>query len=201
MIQINLFPVKQIKKRIKARNEILCFILMLAFLGLCLGGHSWSMTTTVNKISGQIKKLEKKKAENQHILKQIEELKQAKLNLETKLDVIKQLRMDSQVTVRVLDETADNTPANRIWLKSLQQSSGQLRISGVALDNATIAAYMKKMTDSPFFASADLKKSSQTVVEGQKLKSFSMTLVVTTPEPETEESDSGQGNNNSAGEQ
>ncbi len=159
------------------------------------------MTTTVNKISGQIKKLEKKKAENQHILKQIEELKQAKLNLETKLDVIKQLRMDSQVTVRVLDETADNPPANRIWLKSLQQSSGQLRISGVALDNATIAAYMKKMTDSPFFASADLKKSSQTVIQGQKLKSFSMTLVVTTPEPETEESDSGQGNNNSAGEQ
>ena len=195
MIQINLFPVKQIKKRIRARNEILCFVLMLALLGLCLGGHAWSMSKSVDKISGQIKKLEKKKAENQHILNQIEELKQAKLKLETKLDVIKQLRMDSQVTVRVLDEIASNIPANRIWLKGLQQSADQLRLSGVALDNATIAAYMKKMTASPFFVSADLKKSSQTVIDGQKLKSFSMTLVVTTPEPETEESDSGQGDN------
>lgn len=195
MIHINLFPVKQIKKRIKARNELLCFVLILAFFGLCLGGHTWSMSKSADKISGQIKKLEKKKAENQHILKQIEELKQAKLNLETKLDVIKRLRMDSQVTVRVLDEITDNTPADRIWLKSLQQSSGQLRFSGVALDNATIAAYMRDMTASPFFASADLKKSSQTVIQGQKLKSFSMTLVVITPKPETEESDSEQGNN------
>lgn len=181
MIQINLFPVKQIKKRIKARNEVMGFVLMLALLGVVLGGHTWTMAQTADKINCQIKEFEKIKADNQHILNQIKELKQAKLNLETKLDVIKKLKINSQVTVRVLDEIARNTPSKRVWLKSLQQSSSQLQISGVALDNATIAGYMKKLTASPFFASADLKTTSQMVVAGRKLKSFSMALVVTTP--------------------
>ena len=94
MIQINLFPVRQIKKRIKARNEVMGFVLMLALLGAILGGHTWTMAQTADKINCQIKEFEKKKADNQHILNQIKELKQAKLNLETKLDVIKKLKIN-----------------------------------------------------------------------------------------------------------
>jgi type IV pilus assembly protein PilN len=68
-----------------------------------------------------------------------------------------------------------------MWLNSLKYSSGTLVISGVALDNATIAQYMTDLTSSPYFADADLANSSQKVIAGNNLKSFSLAIKVTQP--------------------
>ncbi len=192
MIQINLFPVRQIKQRLKAQSEVIGFVIAILVLLVLLGGVAITMSKTLSSVQDDIKKLEKTKADNQHIIAQIEKMKQAKASLETKLEVIKSLRQDSQVAVRVLDELARINPTDRLWLLSLSQQEASLRLSGVALDNATIAAYMNELKTSPFFASAELGKSSLQVIAGRKLKAFTLTLAITTPSAAPEETDSDQ---------
>ena len=103
--------------------------------------------------------------------------------LEKKLEAIKQLKRGSQQPVRVLDALATLTPADRLWLKSLSQSPNQLQISGVALDNATIAQYMNDLTQSPYFTAANLGSTKLAQVGGRKLKTFTLDVSIKQENP------------------
>ena len=49
----------------------------------------------------------------------------------------------------------------------------KLSVAGIALDNATIAQFMNSISASEYFSAATLSSSSQKVIAGAKLKSFS----------------------------
>lgn len=184
MIQINLLPIRQIKQRIRVRNEVLLFVVaflvMLGLLGLVTAGMSQKVST----LHGNIAKLNVKLKSYTPILNKIKKLERDKKALETKIDAIKKLKVNSQIAVRVLDQIASITPVNRLWLKSVKQSGSSVSLQGVALDNRTIAEYMKSLKASPFFGDAVLGNSSQVTVANKKLKSFSLTLQTRTPDKE-----------------
>lgn len=184
MIRINLLPIKQLKKRARLQREVV--ILAASFLAVLvvLGTISYAMSQKVSGLHNEIEALEKKKASYRPILNQIAKLQRDKKTLETKLKTIEQLKQGSQLTVRILDEVASRTPTSRLWLQSLKQSGAQLQLTGVALDNETIAQYMQQLNSSPFFNNIELANSSQTVIAGNKLKSFSLTFGVAPPSPE-----------------
>lgn len=186
MVRINLLPVRQIKRRQQAVNELLIFC--LAFVGLLVVGTMVFGITLhkVNTLKEDIAALKIEKNSYNKILKQIEELKKKKKSLEAKTATIEKLKKGSQVGVRILDEVALRTPSNRMWLKSLKQSANSLKLAGVALDNATIAQYMYSLAGSKIFVTADLDNSSQTEVAGQKLKSFSLSVGVQQDEADVE---------------
>ena len=178
MIHINLLPVRQIKKKIEARNKIfglgLTLLVVLAFLGavaLVLGYK-------VGELNASIAALQQEKAKYQTTINQIEQLKKDQGLLETKLNTISQLKKGSQLAVRVMDELANLTPSSRLWLNSMSFNGSILKISGIALDNATIADYMETMVTSPYFATAELSGTSTKAYEGRLLKSFSLTINV-----------------------
>lgn len=185
MIRINLLPVRKLKKRLQARNLVIGFVVSLMVLAA-------GLTFTAMHIKGQIKTLEATKAAKQAekasfdaILAEIGQLKKDKEALELKLGIIRNLKRGSLLTVRVLDEIANLTPPSRMWILSLSQSPTQVTISGIALDNATIAQYMRSIAASPIFASVDLASSAVTDIAGKKLKSFGMTLnIQQSPAPE-----------------
>jgi type IV pilus assembly protein PilN len=185
MIRINLLPVRQMKRRQKAVNEFLIFTLSVAVVLLGIGVAGGVIAHTKSSLNKDIQQLQVKKNSYAPILKQIADLKKKKKNLEAKIDTIKKLKKGSQVTVRILDEIADRTPPNRIWLKSLQQKGAGMKLAGVALDNATIAQYMIALAASPNFTAANLQSSKQTVVEGSKLKDFSLNVGIKQATPET----------------
>lgn len=189
MIRINLLPIRQIKKRIRTRNEVIVYAVSLAVVLAVLGIVAFGLSHKITSLQAQNRALQQKKASYQPMLNQIAKLKRDKDALQKKVDVIKKLKQGSQLTVRILDEVANRTPTNRLWLKSLKESGGQLQLTGVALDNATIAQYMKQLSDSPFFVNADLSNSSQVDVAGSKLQSFSLTLTVKTPGQESDTAD------------
>ena len=181
MIQINLLPIRQIKQRIRVRNEVLVFfVAFLVLLGL-LGLFAVGMSQKVSALHESIAKLNDKKQSYTPILNQIKKLEKDKKALDAKIDVIKKLKENSQITVQVLDQIASVSPANRLWLTSIKQSGNNVSLQGVALDNRTIAEYMKSLKASPIFVDAVLGKSSQVTVASKKLKSFSLTLQTQNP--------------------
>jgi len=178
MIHINLLPVRQIKNRIQARKRVLGLgITFLAVLAL-LGVVALFLGFKVDELQASITALTKEKAKYQTTINQIEKLKKDQALLETKLNTISQLKKGSQLSVRVMDELATLTPSSRLWLNSMSFNGTILRISGIALDNATIADYMETIVTSPYFATAELSGTSTKGVQGRQLKSFSLTINV-----------------------
>jgi type IV pilus assembly protein PilN len=181
MIHINLLPVRQIKQRLQIRNEVAIYGASLLVLFVAIGSAVLGQNLTINDLTSQNQVLTNKKASYQPILNEIEKLKKDKLEQETKLEVIKKLKTGSQVTVHVMDQLAKLTPTNRLWLNSLNQSGTDVKISGIALDNATIAQFMQSINESSYFSGAELSQTSQTTIAGAKLKSFAMTIGITPP--------------------
>ncbi len=187
MIQINLLPVRQIKKKAQAQKRVLwlgiTFIAVLVLLGVVV----MVMGYKVDDLNSNIASLRKEKAKYQTTINQIEQLKKDQALLETKLNTISQLKKGSQLAVRVMDEVANLTPSSRLWLNSMSFNGSILRISGIALDNATIADYMETIVTSPYFATAELSGTSTTGIQGRQLKSFSLTIKVVNAEYQQEE--------------
>ncbi|MBU0910675.1 MAG: pilus assembly protein PilN, partial [Proteobacteria bacterium] len=114
MIRINLLPVRQMKKRLRTRNEVIALIASLVVLLALLVMASLSMNQRVTSLQTSIMNLNEKKSKYDVILKEIKQLEQDKQKLTAKIDVIKQLKATSQITVHLLDEIANVTPQGSI---------------------------------------------------------------------------------------
>jgi len=178
MIQINLLPVLEIKKRAQARNQIIissvsfvAFLLILAVIAVYQGG-------IISDLKNQNAKIEKEKNRYQKIVSQIKKIDEEKAVFEKQISVIKDLKQESSLTVHVLDEVANLTPSNRMWLKSLSQSSSQLSLNGMALDDQTIAKYMDDLEASSYIKNVHLANTTMDRYAERNLKSFRISCVV-----------------------
>ncbi len=181
MLKINLLPIRQLKKRAKAKRQffgmVLLFLLTLALLA-AVGVLQAKNITRLEKSIAQIKK---ETATYTPTLNKIAKLKKQRIELERKTAIIYKLKSDSSLTVRVVDEVANRVDKNRIWLQSLNQQRGSLSLTGVALDNQTVAQFMDNLKASPFITSVTLTNSSLKVVSGRNLKAFSLRCAVAQP--------------------
>ena len=186
MLRINLLPIRQLKKRAKARNQIISFVTLFIFLLLILGAVGFLQTTKINTIESSITKLKKEKQKYAPILAEMKRLEKAKKDVENKISIIKKLKRDSSTTVHILDEVANKVDSKRMWLKSLKQEGSNLSLSGVALDNRTVAQFMDALKESPYISVVNLSNASLTQVSGRDLKSFTLACSIVSPKETTQ---------------
>ncbi len=187
MLRINLLPIRQLKKRAKARNQIISFITLFVFFLLILGAVGFLQAARINSIESSITKLKQEKQKYAPILAEMKRLEKTKKDLENKIKIIKALKRDSSITVHILDEVAKKVDTKRMWLKSLNQQGASLKLSGVALDNRTVAQFMDALKDSPYISVVNLSSATLSKVSGRDLKSFSLTCSIVNPEAKTQE--------------
>jgi type IV pilus assembly protein PilN len=181
MLRINLLPVRQLKKRAKAKNQLLGILTgLLCLLALCfLVG--FLQAKKIAAINTNIAELTSERDSFAPVLAKIEQHKKTKLELERKSAVIDKLKTDSSLTVRVLDEVASKVDNDRMWLDSLNQQGNSLQLTGVSLDNESVAQFMDNLKLSPFVREVELTDSSQKILSGRDLKSFSLSCSVAPP--------------------
>src|SRR5690606_25538168 len=97
--------------------------------------------------------------------------------LEAKLDTIAVLERQRTGPVRVLEDLSDATP-DKLWLTEMRESGGSLSLLGRGLDNQTIALFMQRLEESPYFNQVDLVETKQVEDGKAKLKEFSIRAVV-----------------------
>jgi len=181
MLKINLLPIRQLKKRAKAKKQLFSiFFLFLLVLAL-LAAVGFLQTQNIDTLQKRLTSLNKEKDSYSSTLKRIDELKKARAELERRSGVIDKLKAESSLTVRVIDEVANRVDNKRIWLRSLNQQNSSLRLTGIALDNQTVAQFMDKLKASPFVTSVTLTNSSLKIVSGRNLKAFSINCSVAQP--------------------
>jgi type IV pilus assembly protein PilN len=173
MVKINLLPIR-LELRKKALVEHVIFLALCVFLILIF---EWFVQATItSQRDSLIREIATTKVEIKKLTAEageIEKFKQQKQELEKKLDVIQNLNAKKTGPVEILDELSVIIP-DKAWLTSLTNKGDSMVLEGQALDNTTIAAFMKQLQNSKHFDNVTLVLSQQ---EGGRQK-FSITCKI-----------------------
>lgn len=173
MVKINLLPI-----RVELRKKALVEHLVLAILciALVIIGAYFTQLTVINERDDLQKEIADTKVEIKKLTAEageIEKFKQQKQELERKLDVIRDLNAQKTGPVEMLDELSLIIP-EKAWLIALTNQGDKIVLEGAAVDNTTIAAFMKQLQASKHFDKVTLVLSKQ---EGGVQK-FSITCMI-----------------------
>lgn len=150
MVKINLLPIKSELRRKALVEHIVLLVLCITLVFILSWFVQASVThqreilqREVTQTKLEIKKLTAEAGE-------IEKFKKQKQELERKLDIIKNLNTKKSGPVEVLDQLSLIIP-EKAWVTSLNNTGNSLSLEGVAVDNPTIATFMKKLQASQYF--------------------------------------------------
>lgn len=160
MVKINLLPIKS-ELRQKALIEhvtLLCLCVVLIFI------LSWFVQTSVNHKKEMLRQeVANTKLEITRLTAEageIEKFKQQKQELDKKLDVIKELNAKKTGPVEILDQLSLLIP-EKAWITSVNNTGNNLILNGMAVDNPTIAFFMKNLQSSSHFQGVELELTQQ----------------------------------------
>lgn len=187
MLKINLLPVRQLKKRAKAKKQLFGMLFLFLIVLVLVAAAGFLQSQNIKSLNNTITALQKEKESYTPTLKQIAKLKKDREEFTRRSEIIDKLKTDSSLTVRIVDEVATRIDNQRMWLDSLHQQNATLRLSGVALDNRTIAQFMDQLKASPFVTEVSLTNSSLKIVSGKNLKHFELNCNVAQPTSDTKD--------------
>jgi type IV pilus assembly protein PilN len=173
MVRINLLPIRlELRKKAMVEHVVLiglCVLLTLIFVWFLQASVISQRESLIREVATtklEIKKLTAEAGE-------IEKFKQQKQELQQKLDVIRDLNAKKTGPVEVLDELSTIIP-EKAWLISLSNIGDNMVLDGQAIDNTTIATFMKQLQSSKHFDNVTLVLSQQ---EGGRQK-FTITCKI-----------------------
>ena len=170
MIKINLLPFRTARKKENVRRQlsILFFSLFLVFMLLIY--YNIKLSGQVKEIKSKVETAKTENAKYEKINNEINEIK-AKLEiLNTKMDVIKTLESNRYEPVRLMDAMTSLVVPKRMWFVNLDGRGNTVNISGVAIDNQTVADFMTRLERSKLFETVNLKTLKQNVDKSKTSK-------------------------------
>jgi type IV pilus assembly protein PilN len=180
MIEINLLPVREARRKADLRQQALLLAgTLIGSVALSGAVHAWMVGRTVSA-NHQVRKLEQEIAKFGSQLQQVEDFRRKKAEIEQKLAVIDQLDRSRSGPVHVLDELAIHTP-DRVWLTKVRSEEASLSIDGVSLDNELVALFLTALNESPYFDAVELQETKLVERDRLKLNSFKIRARLTTP--------------------
>lgn len=180
MITINLLPVREAKKR---ETELKQAVIVGSVLGgtlLLIVAIHVAISGRISSVNDQIQTTQAEIDELSKVIGNVAEFKKRKADIEEKLAVIRTLEANRGGPVHVLDEIASRLP-EKLWLTRLNESNGSLSVEGLSIDNETIAAYMTKLEESPYFENVELERSELEEGGPVKLNRFTISCSVAIP--------------------
>jgi type IV pilus assembly protein PilN len=198
MIRINLLPVEDAQRAAGRRQELALgtLVIAVAVLGL-VAAHLWqgvrvgSAHRELRRITQELGAIQGPYAESLRIEQQKQELRE-------KLKVIGQLEAKKVGPVRILADLSAATP-DKLWLTEFADTNGALKLTGLGVDEQTVADFLRRLGTLPFLQSVDLDETSQVDQEGAKLKKFVIRAQMDYGAPQTAVARTGAGDKASAG--
>jgi len=171
MIRINLLPVEDAKRAAGRRQDLALgsLVLILVVLGLVLA-HGWQGLRIASS-RHELDRLNQDIAAIQGPYTEALRIEQQKQELREKLRVIAQLEAKKFGPVRLMADLSTATP-DKLWLTEFADAGGTLKLTGLGVDEQTVADFLRRLGTLPFFQNVDLDETSQVDQDGAKLKKF-----------------------------
>lgn len=172
MIRINLLPFRSTRKKENIRRQLSIFLLSLTFAVVAIFGIYLLLSSQVDDLNSRIASTQAELEKYDKINREIEEIKKKLDNLNKKLAVIRELEVSRYEPVRLMDTLAQVIIEKRMWFTALDAKADVVNISGVAMDDKTVADFMVRLEGSGLFSSVSLKTLRQVEIQKTNLKSF-----------------------------
>jgi type IV pilus assembly protein PilN len=173
MIEINLLPIRAARRKESARFQLtmfaltfICVFIVIVVFTVSANKRKQSVVAQLTIVQERINELDKKVGE-------IENYKKQSAKLDQKLAVINDLQKGRLRAAHILEELSDQIP-EKIWIESLDKSGKGIKISGVALDNETIANFMNILGRSKYFTGVELEVTERVNRSGMRLMKFNL---------------------------
>jgi len=172
MIRINLLPFRSTRKKENIRRQLSIFLLSLAFAVVAIFGIYFLLSSQVDDLNSRIASTQAELEKYDKINREIEEIKKKLDSLNKKLTVIRELEVSRYEPVRLMDTLAQVIIEKRMWFTALDAKADVVNISGVAMDDKTVADFMVRLEGSGLFSAVNLKTLRQVEIQKTNLKSF-----------------------------
>jgi type IV pilus assembly protein PilN len=181
MIQINLLPVREAKRKANLRQHVLQLVLMLIVVGGVIGYVNSNIADKISTAELRVSQMESDIAKFKPQLDQVAAFRKKKAKLQKKIDIIDGLDRARRGPVQVMDELATHTP-ERLWLDSVSTKGAKIEIAGQSLDNELVAVFLGALGDSPHFENVDLNSTELgSAKDGLKLVKFKIQASMAMP--------------------
>src|SRR5262245_21166952 len=177
MIRINLLPIKQREAEIARRREVTLGAVILAAALLAIGAVH---LLQVFQLSGLETELAQLRGELQALNVKIKELGDLQNKIKEargKNKIIDDLKKKKSGPVLVMENLAHAAPAT-LWLTDLKESSGSLSLSGLAVDDKTVADFINGLEASKHFKGVELIETAEGVGPTAGFKKFAIKTAV-----------------------
>lgn len=185
MIKINLLPFRLARKKENIRRQVSVFLLLLIFTAAVLyyGNSYWN--AKIKKLDYEVTGLDSQLKTAMAAANEVDKLKKELDDLAQKIKVIESLKADSREPVQILDAMTRVIVEKRMWFTNFSAVGKTISIKGIALDNKTVADFMKRLENSGLFSSVNLGNLKQQKVQTKfDLKQFDITCQRAVPVPE-----------------
>jgi type IV pilus assembly protein PilN len=192
MIRINLLPFRAARKKENIRRQVSVFMLSLALVLIVLGYFHFylqskhkKMTTNVANVKEELELYKKKDREIKDLRRKLQTLKQRK-------SVIDGLEAKRFKPVHVLDSLTQKIVPERMWLTNLSLKGNRMQLSGIAVDNNTVANFMDNLEtipklvkpgqkEAPLYERVQLTSVQRQGVRNVNMKKFQLTALEKKP--------------------
>jgi type IV pilus assembly protein PilN len=178
--RINLLPHREQKK--KQRQQQLAILAgLVAAVGAVV---AFSIHTVIGgKIDNQENRNKFLQGEIVKLDKEIEEIKQLKVQVQSLLDrkkVVESLQSDRSQVVLLFDDLIRRLP-DGMYLTSVKQTGKAIALSGITQSNARVSTLMRALNESPYLEGPILKEIKAATVNNMRVSSFSITIQISPP--------------------
>ena len=170
MIRINLLsegrrPVVARKTRPKIdfgdQDPSLFFLTGGLILGALISAGWWMMRNAkIKEVDAQIRVAQREVDELRPILKEVNDFKAKKRELERKIKVINDLTLKQEGPVHIMDRVSRALP-DLVWLKSMNFRGRTVDLVGTAFNTNAIASFIENLDKVPEFREPDTKDVSR----------------------------------------
>jgi type IV pilus assembly protein PilN len=171
MIHINLLPVREVEAESGRRQQTRLISLVAALAGVVLVGVEVGSRIQLGPLKAESAKLQAQIVALEDKTKELTKLETERKDLEEKLKTIATLEAKKAGPVQVLADLSDAAP-EQIWLLEFKEVGGLATITGLGLDDQTIANFMRNLSSSHHFDGVDLVETTQSEQDGVQLKRF-----------------------------
>lgn len=171
MIRINLLSTREIQAEIGRRQDVAIAAVALGVTAiLCLVVFLYQFYRTV-ALQREVAGLRAEIAAIEGQAREVVVLQGKIAELKSKVLVIDSLSKKKVGPVRVMESLSLAAPL-RLWVLEFKENSGNLTMTGLAIDNQTIADFLKALSATAYFKDVELVETSQSQQDKLALKKF-----------------------------
>ena len=169
MTRVNLLPTKDAQIANQRRQQVSVAVLAFCLVALLMIVPYLLQKRQISRLDAEMEELKVEVAKYEELTKEAKDLEKKRNELQAKIDVIRDLDRKRVGPTRVLLDLSGAVP-EKLWVEDFSETGGAANIVGFALDNQTVASFMRQLEASDYFDNVDLTEATQP--EGAEVKSF-----------------------------